>query len=126
MFRYLTNRANGTPNISELTSVFAHVAMCVAVVCVAALRAKAVAEERVRFRRRIVYVCEVARRYMDEDGQAENRKIVSSPGMAKLHATPSFSSAATCRSAPFVTLPKFRSRLIQLSPPGAAASSSAE
>ncbi len=56
----------------------------------------------------------------------KNRKIVSSPGMAKLHATPSFSSAATCRSAPFVTLPKFRSRLIQLSPPGAAASSSAE
>jgi hypothetical protein len=68
----------------------------------------------------------VARRYMDEDGQAEKSKIVSSPGMAKMHATPSFLRAATSRSEPFVTLPKFRSRLIQPSPPGAAASSSAE
>jgi hypothetical protein len=46
--------------------------------------------------------------------------------MAKMHATPSFLRAATSRSEPFVTLPKFRSRLIQPSPPGAAASSSAE
>ena len=39
---------------------------------------------------------------------------------------PWFSSAATCRSDPLVTLPEFRSRLIQLSLPGAAASSWAE
>ena len=66
MFRYLTNRANGTPNISELI-----------------------------------------------EG-------------SKMHATPWFSSAATCRSQRFVTLPKFRSRLIQLSPLGAAVSNWAE
>jgi hypothetical protein len=34
--------------------------------------------------------------------------------------------AASSRSEPFVTLPKLRSRLIQLSPPGAAVSNSAE
>ncbi|MGC2317201.1 MAG: hypothetical protein WA615_11955 [Bradyrhizobium sp.] len=65
---------------------------------------------------------------MDEDDQAKKSKIVSSLKLAKMHVTPWFSSAATCGcgSEPFVTLPTFRSRLIQLSLPGAAASSWAE
>jgi hypothetical protein len=63
---------------------------------------------------------------MDEDDQAKKIKDCLLSRNGEMHATPRFSSAATCRSEPFVTLPKFRSRLIQLSLPGAAASSWAE
>ena len=66
-----------------------------------------------------------ARRCMDEDGQAEQSKDCLLPRNGDV-ARDTFSRAATSRSEPFVTLPKFRSRLIQPSPPDAAASSSAE
>ena len=50
----------------------------------------------------------------------------SSPGMAKMYPTPSFSRAVTNRSEAFVTRPKLHSRLLQLSPPDAAVSIPAE
>jgi hypothetical protein len=68
----------------------------------------------------------VARRYMDEDGQAEKSKGCLLARNGEDARDTSFLRAATSRSEPFVTLPKFRSRLIQPSPSGAAASSSAE
>ena len=69
----------------------------------------------------------VARRYMDEDGQAEQLKdrLLSGSG-EDARDTLVLEGGHQQIGAFCITLPKFRSRLIQLSLPCAAASSSAE